>query len=96
MLPSDAIKEIFNCLNNLRTQPYNKIENRDKLEKAYRDFDEAIESSLLELIRNSDKDDKDHHSHLVQPWVNDPDYKQALHQYDHIFDQTNKETDNDQ
>lgn len=92
MLPSDALKEIFNCLDMLRIQPYNKIDNRAKLELAYRNFDDAIQSSLLELIKNSDSDsDKaNHHEHLIQPWINDPEYLAKLHEYDHIFDQPNK------
>lgn len=90
MLPSDALKVIFRAINDYESQPYNRYENRDKLERAYKDFDDAIQNSLLELIRNSDKDDVDHHSRLVQAWLDDPEYKQALHQYDHEFNQSNK------
>ena len=96
MLPSDDLKEIFYCLDMLRIQPYNKIHNRAKLEDAYRNFDDAIQSSLLELIKNSDSDKANHHEHLIQPWINDPEYKAKLHEYDHIFDQSKKETSNDQ
>lgn len=88
--PSDALKALFAALQDYRTQPYNKYANQEKIDKALEDFDEAIASILLSTIKDSDNSDSDHHARLARPWLDDPEYKAKLHEYDYIFDKPNK------
>lgn len=90
MLPSEALRKILKIRRDLKARPYNAKTNAALLEKAYRDFDESIQNSLLELIKTSDKDSSNHHERLMQPWLNDPEYKKALHQFDHELNQSSK------
>ena len=88
MKPSEALKRIFQCQLTIKSQPYNTVENSQRLEEAYNDFDEAVRISLLDLIAHSD--DENHHENLISNWMNDPEYKIKLHEFDHIFDKSNK------
>jgi hypothetical protein len=90
MKPSDALKAVFAAPKDYRIQPDNKSANQDKIDKALEDFDEAISSILLSTIKHSDNSDSDHHAKLTRPWLNDPEYKAKLHEYDYIFDKPNK------
>ena len=58
-------------------------------ESALRDLEEAHKISLLDLIAGGDED-KTHHSNLISGWMADPEYKKKLHEFDHIFDKSNK------
>lgn len=81
MKPSDVLKRIFQLRLDIRSMPYNK-DNPRLLEQAYRDFDESIQSSLLDLIRESEEHDDNHHERMLQSWHSDPEYLKTLHQYD--------------
>ena len=56
MLPSEALKKIFKIRCDLEQMPYNSNRNAELLEQAYKDFDDAIQSSLLDLIRQYDNE----------------------------------------
>jgi isopenicillin N synthase-like dioxygenase len=94
MLPSEALMKIFRLRADLESRPYSRQATFEELQKAYKDFDESIHNSLLDVIRNSEHDDN-HHERLMQPWLDDPEYKKALHQYDHELDQLSKGDKND-
>lgn len=90
MLPSEALQKILRIRAEIDRMPYDAVYNSNRLKDAYKEFDDAIHSSLLDLIKNNHEPDTNHHERLVQPWLDDPEYKKALHQYDHELNKSNK------